>query len=156
MELISWSDKYTTGIAGVDSEHAELIATINRFYSGLAHSVDKNELINILNDIYGAIHAHFMLEENIMRKHGYDEYEQHKRDHARLLDDLRDIALNLEHSADYDELQLKKILSEWFLVHFKTHDARLHKLEQLIAQNKQSSNSLGSLLKKLKTRISSK
>lgn len=156
MELIKWSDKYNTGIEGVDNEHEELIKTINSFYSAVSSRSDKQELVNILNNIYATIHAHFMLEERLMVKHGYDEYEQHSSDHARLLDDIRDFTMEVEARSDFDAQKLQQKLHDWFLIHFKTHDSRLHKLEQLIAQNKQSSHPLGSLLKKLKTRISSK
>ncbi len=128
MELIKWSNDYATGIAGIDSEHEELIAMINSFYSKQTLSFDKDELINILNNIYGAIHAHFMLEEKIMIKRAFDQYEEHKNDHARLLDDIRDITLELEQTSGFVEQNLKMKLNDWFLTHFKTFDARLHNL----------------------------
>jgi len=128
MALIKWSDKFATGISGIDNEHEELIATINSCYLKQTEHFEKDKLINILNNIYASIHAHFMLEERLMEKHAYDEYEKHKNDHARLLDDIRDFTLDLETSSDFDEQQLKQKLSDWFLLHFKTHDARLHKL----------------------------
>lgn len=156
MELIKWSDQYTTGISGIDNEHEELIATINSFYSKLTQQSDKEELINILNDIYGAIHAHFMLEERLMKKHGYDEYEAHRDDHARLLDDIRDIAMDLEKTSDFDEQQLKMKLNDWFLIHFKTYDSRLHKLEQLIASHEEANSGFITRLKKSKEKFLSK
>lgn len=156
MELIKWSDKFATGISGVDNEHEELIATINSFYLKQSEHSDKDESIHILNNIYGSIHAHFMLEERLMVKHGYDEYEEHKNDHARLLDDIRDITMNLEQTLDFDEQQLKIKLNDWFLIHFKTHDSRLHKLEQLIASHEEANSGFVIGLKKLKARFSSK
>ena len=132
MELIKWSDKFATGISGIDNEHEELIATINSFYLKQTEHFEKDKLINILNNIYGSIHAHFMLEERLMEKHGYDEYEAHKNDHARLLDDIRDITMDFEQTSEFDEQQLKIKLTDWFLIHFKTYDSRLHKLEQLM------------------------
>ena len=156
MELIEWSDKFATGIAGIDSEHEELIATINSFYSKQTDQSDKDELIDILNNIYGSIHAHFMLEERLMVKHAYDEYEQHRNDHARLLDEIRDMTIELEKTAVFDEQQLKVRLNDWFLIHFKTYDSRLHKLEQLIANHEDFSNSFIAGLKKLKARFSDK
>jgi len=156
MELVKWSDKYATGISGVDTEHEELIAKINSFYSKLTRHPDKGELINILNNIYGAIHAHFMLEERLMKKHGYDEYDAHRHDHARLLDDIRSITMDLEKTSDFDEQQLKIKLNDWFLIHFKTHDSRLHKLEQLIASHQEADSDFIIGLKKLKARFFSK
>jgi len=131
MKLIEWNDQFATGISGVDHEHEELISGINSFYSKLTQQPDKNELVDILNDIYGTIHAHFMLEENVMKKYAYDEYEQHRDDHARLLDDIRDIITDLENTLDFDEQQLQARLTDWFLIHFKSFDSRLHRLERL-------------------------
>lgn len=156
MELINWSSKYATGIPGIDNEHRELIESINTFYSKLTQDSDKSELISILNDIYGTIHAHFMLEERLMKKHGYDEYEEHRDDHARLLDDIREITIDIEETSDLDEQQLKKKLSDWFLIHFKTHDSRLHKLEQLIVSHNESDGVFITALKKIKEKLSGK
>ena len=153
MELIEWSNKYATGISGVDHEHRELIAAINSFYSKLTQSSDKDELINVLNDIYGTIHSHFMLEERLMKKHAYDEYEKHRDNHAQLLDDIREFTMDLEKSSDYDELQLKNKLNDWFSVHFSTHDARLHRLEKLIASQKETGGSFTSVLKQAARKV---
>lgn len=152
MELIKWSDKFSTGIPDIDSEHQGLIETINSFYIKQQSDANKDELINILNNIYGSIHAHFMLEEKLMVKNSYDKYEEHRDDHARLLDGIRDITTELEQTSNLDEQQLKSKLNDWFLVHFKTHDSKLHKLEQLIANQKEAKGGILSSIKKLLTK----
>lgn len=149
MELIIWSDKFATGIPDIDSEHEELISSINSFYEKYTEGSAKEELIQILNNIYGSIHAHFMLEERLMEKNSYPEYEEHKDDHARLLDDLRDITMELEHTSQLNEQQLKTKLNDWFTIHFKSFDSRLHKLEKLIASNKDTKSGFISVIKNL-------
>lgn len=153
MSLIEWRDDFSTGISGVDYEHQELIALINSFYAALINNTDKKVLVNTLNDIYGAIYAHFMLEENLMEKYGYDEYKSHHDDHVNLLDDLRDIADNLESNDSFNEQELKSKLNDWFSIHFKTHDARLHKLEELIEQGKITDKSISTFFKKAKQKF---
>jgi len=148
MELLEWRDEFATGISGVDFEHEELITSINEFYSKLAEHSDKDTLVDILNNIYGAIYSHFALEEKLMEKYGYDAYEEHRDDHAKLLDDIQDITAALETTDEYDEQLLRKKLSDWFAIHFKTHDARLHRLEQLIASKKDKNGGVFSFLKK--------
>lgn len=128
MELIKWSDRFAIGISGVDHEHQELINSINSFCLNLEQDTAKDELINILNNIYATIHSHFMLEEKEMKKNAYDEYKQHRDEHAELLDEIRGFAIDLESSSDFDPQQLKQKLTDWFLIHFKTYDARLHKM----------------------------
>ena len=128
MELIEWNENFATGISGIDHEHKELIASINAFALNLKQDSTKDELVDILNNIYATIHSHFMLEEKVMKKNAYDEYEYHRNEHAELLDDIRDLTIELESSPDFDPQQLTQKLTDWFLNHFKTHDARLHKL----------------------------
>ena len=151
MVLIEWHESYATGIPGVDYEHETLIAMINDFHAELAGNTDKDVLINMLNDIYGAIYSHFMLEERQMEKYGYDHYQVHREDHGRLLDEIRDIITELEEMSRFDELQLKEKLNNWFAVHFKTHDARLHRLEELIASEEKSGRGFMAAIKKIFT-----
>ncbi len=153
MTLIEWRKEFATGISGVDYEHEEMISLINSFHSELSHDSDKESLINALNNIYGAIYSHFVLEERLMEKHGYPHYEEHSHDHMRLLDDIRAITDELEATAQYNEQQLGQKLNDWFSIHFKTHDARLHKLEQLIASGQSDENEPKSLFKKAKDTI---
>jgi len=48
-------------------------------------------VMDFLGELYARIAAHFALKEKIMRDNGYDEYHDHKADHERLLDDIRDL-----------------------------------------------------------------
>jgi len=130
MTLIEWREEYATGISGVDYEHQELIALINSTYEILDNSPDKTNIINCLGDIYGRISSHFALEERWMEQHNYDDYKPHRDDHERLLDDIGDITDDVESSNKLNTEQLREKLDNWFLVHFKTHDARLHKFEK--------------------------
>ena len=129
MTLIEWREEYSTGIAGVDHEHQELIALINSVYEILDNSSDKTSIINCLGDIYGSISSHFALEERWMEQNDYDNYKVHRDDHERLLDDIGEITDDVETSSELNAEQLRERLNNWFLNHFKTHDARLHKFE---------------------------
>lgn len=129
MALIEWREEYSTGISGVDFEHQELIALINSVYEMLGDSSTKTNIINCLGDIYGSISSHFALEERWMEQNNYDDYKAHREDHERLLDDIGDISDDVETSDKLNIEQLRERLSNWFLNHFKTHDARLHKFE---------------------------
>jgi len=57
---------------------------------------------------------------------GYDQLTQHKNDHERLLDELRDIMEDFEENSRIDENMLARRLDAWFSRHFESHDARLH------------------------------
>ncbi len=128
MPLIAWREEFETGIPDVDHEHRELVELINRLHGALEAGAGKEEVARFLGEVFARISAHFALEETIMRKHRYDDYAAHKADHEQLLDDLRDImdAHAADAYFDYEEA-LGRAVRDWFVDHFKTKDARLHK-----------------------------
>jgi hemerythrin len=129
MSLIEWRKEFETGIADVDHEHRELVDLINELHEALRVDADRDTISNFLGEVFARISAHFALEETVMRKHRYDEYEAHKAEHEKLLDEIRDImdAHEESDSADYQST-LSTTIRDWFVNHFKNKDARLHRL----------------------------
>ncbi len=153
MALIEWREEYCTGMPGVDYEHEKLIEQVNSIYAMIDDKTDKESVIDSLGDIYGSISAHFALEEQMMEKHGYDQYRQHQADHERLLDDIRDIADDYEKATELDEQEFKQRLNDWFQLHFKTHDSRLHKLANLVAHDQVDESTMKNLIRKAKNTL---
>ena len=138
MPLLDWKESYSVGVEAVDHEHRELIDLINTLHEELTASaggaVDRRDPSAIFGDIYKGISSHFALEEKFMREHGYDQLADHKGDHERLLDELRDIMDDYDEGrvkqggilGDEESARLSERLGAWFARHFQTHDARLH------------------------------
>jgi hemerythrin len=129
MSLIEWKDEFAIGIPDVDYEHQQLITLINDLHDDMKKEggASRERVVACLGEIYTWIAAHFALEERIMRDMRYDQLAAHKADHDALLEDIRDI---MDHHAEGGYFAYEGLLSEhlhdWFTVHFKTHDARLH------------------------------
>lgn len=129
MSLIEWKKEFSVGIAEVDHEHQELITLINELHDVIQANGGPDQVLESLGEIFAQISSHFALEEKMMRKSRYPALAEHKEDHETLLDELRDIMDNVEDDGSYDEPRLADDLERWFSVHFKTHDARLHRPE---------------------------
>ena len=124
--LIAWRKDFETGIPDVDHEHRQLIELINELPSVLNSEVEGLAALELLGDIYAQISAHFALEERLMRDRHFDEYQQHKADHDRLLDELRDLMDSYESGGWMDATSFSQRVGDWFSIHFRTFDARLH------------------------------
>ncbi len=129
MTLVVWRDEFRTGIASVDHEHEALIKLLNELHDRIQGGADDDAVADFLGEVHAQISAHFALEEKIMRERGYDQYADHKADHEALLDGIRDIMDEQARGAytEYDEA-LSEHLQSWFTQHFKTKDARLHRM----------------------------
>ncbi len=127
MALIEWNDAFSVGVADIDHEHKGLIELINQLYNGLEQGASAEDIADFFGEIYAHISAHFALEEKIMRERQYHEYEAHKREHERLLEEIRDMMDDYTDRVLIDEQELSQRLRDWFGEHFKTMDSRLHK-----------------------------
>lgn len=127
MPLIEWQDDFSVGVPAVDHEHRELITLINELHADVVRGESGATIDAFLGEVYAKVSAHFALEERIMRESRYDQYEDHKADHERLLDEFRDIMDAYEDRADFNDNDFAEHLKVWFTEHFKTKDARLHK-----------------------------
>lgn len=126
MALLEWRDDFSLGIAEIDYEHRQMLELINKSYAQLTGDAPASTVIDCLGEIFARISAHFALEEKLMRERRYDEYEDHKADHERLLDEIRDIMDDFEQHRSFDENEFAGKLEQWFSEHFKNKDARLH------------------------------
>lgn len=124
--LIEWKDTYALGIDEVDDDHRALVDLINALHGALGADSDDEAIERFLSEVHTRIAAHFAAEERIMREAAYPQYEAHKADHARLLDDILRIIRDYRDVYSLAPDMLGIDLEDWFMVHFRTHDARLH------------------------------
>ena len=126
MAQIEWRKEYTIGNASVDREHELLIGQINQLYEQLRLPMDTIAIESMLADIQADISTHFALEELLMQEADFAEFEAHKEDHDRLLDQLHDLIFHFtEDPANGSEMLINR-LADWFSHHFRGFDARLH------------------------------
>jgi len=127
MPLIEWQKDFSIGIPSIDHEHRELIELINALHAGLSGDATTEEISRFLGEVDTQIAAHFALEEWTMRELNYDRYAEHKADHEKLLEQIREIADAFDAGVYTDfSSQLADHLRSWFSEHFRTKDARLH------------------------------
>ncbi len=126
MAQIEWTQEFSVGNATIDQEHESLIAQINHLYEELNQPLDTSTIESMLTDIQTDISAHFALEELLMQEANYAEFEDHKQDHERLLDQIQDMIFHFAEDPDSGRELLANRLSDWFSHHFKGFDARLH------------------------------
>ena len=126
-KLLEWREDFSLGVPAVDHEHRELIGLINELYEDLQRPQSESDVGDFLGELFARISAHFALEEKIMRDSRYDEYRDHKGDHERLLDEIRDLMDDFDDDEVVDVEAFGRTLEHWFSEHFRTRDARMHR-----------------------------
>ncbi len=126
MAQIEWREEFSVGNAAVDQEHELLIAQINQIYDQLSLPLDTETIEAMLADLQADISTHFALEELLMEEAGFAEYEAHRQDHERLLDEIHELIFRFAEDPEEGRELLNNRLSDWFGQHFTGFDARLH------------------------------
>jgi hemerythrin len=130
VSVLQWRSEFGLGNETIDHDHQELIGRIKERQLKLEGCEDPRKIVRVLGEIYADIADHFTLEERLMEQMRYAAYADHKEDHETLLEELREIMVNVEADGVLDEAELTDDLDRWFSDHFRTHDAKLHKANE--------------------------
>jgi hemerythrin len=124
--LFKWDDSFLIGIEELDHEHKLLIDDINRLHKELASHHEKSEIEECLGDIYARMQAHFALEEHIMKEHGYQYFDEHKREHETLLDSYTEYMVQfLNDTGVSSDKSIEDGLKYWVITHIVTSDKKM-------------------------------
>jgi hemerythrin len=132
---IEWDDSFLIGIKELDHEHKVLINDINRLHGELARFDEKSEIEKCLGDIYARMQAHFALEEHVMKEHQYEFFDEHKREHEKLLDGYTEYMMQILDDAVVSIRDpIEDALRHWVLKHIVDSDKKM----SLMVQEKES------------------
>ncbi len=129
MTLIRWQDSYNLGIDEIDHEHKQLFELINIVHE---RSIDASHgsMEDALGQIIARVSVHFTNEERVMLAMDFPEYWAHKGDHEQLIDQLCELVAQYRATHNPDSAALARRLESWFMLHFRTFDARFHQFVQ--------------------------
>ena len=129
MSLNSLKDGLKTGIDSLDYEHRKLVGLMEALCDSFDREDPKQNITAGFGALYAGASAHFALEESLMREKKYAAYEDHKADHERLLDQIRNMMEAFEKGMCADcGTTLRDCLEVWLADHVEGADAQLHAL----------------------------
>jgi hemerythrin len=128
---IEWDDSFLIGIEELDYEHKILINDINRLHLELTRQDEKSEIEKCLGDIYARMQAHFALEEHVMKEREYEFFDEHKREHERLLDSYSGYMIQiLNDTAVSFSTPIEDTLNHWVINHILNSDKKMSLMVQ--------------------------
>lgn len=122
-----WKDFLVVGLPDIDEQHMLLCTLANRLLDRPEASGRDERVVDILTDLGKFLILHFQSEEAIMRQLGMrqEEYEQHVRDHNRIIEDYANLNLAAARGKHYTAAEVFAIVKQWVSDHFHTHDVKI-------------------------------
>lgn len=119
--VIRWDKSYSVGVELFDSQHKWLIDIINTLVW-----ISKNDgggketktSVEMMSEIARYSREHLAAEEDAMEKYGYPDLENHRREHDKFRNMVKEIA------SKHDKVTTLKALKDWFGDHIMVTDKK--------------------------------
>jgi len=124
---LRWSAELAVGHDLIDEQHQELIKRINMLLEACnegkgAQTVD--EIVGFLGDY---VVNHFGMEEELMQKHNYPQYEGHKQQHTKFIETYLELKAQMQKEGvgPHTAIQVNQIIVDWLINHITRVDKQL-------------------------------
>lgn len=127
---IIWRKGMSVGNNLIDHDHHFMINFINTVELVLQEPVDKEMLMEVLEQLHEYSIGHFRREESIQRKIEYPQSLHHKNSHTTLLTDLEKLRKEIEETKSTEEIagrseEIIFFLRNWLINHVLNEDMKL-------------------------------
>ncbi|EAH5982327.1 bacteriohemerythrin [Campylobacter upsaliensis] len=117
----TWDDKYSINDERIDAQHRKLFELAAKVESAVYGFVKRDELKEILMELFNYMKEHFANEENYMYEISYPYLSDHKMMHKVIIDDMSYLIQHIKTTNDLKE-KLYTIMSDWLLTHILRYD----------------------------------
>ena len=122
MALMPWSAELELGIAKIDEQHRWLVDRINALHDELGRPApDRQTLGDILESLVDYTMNHFIVEEEIFKRHNYPQTDAHLGEHNTFTGRII-VLLDQFHEGAEVGGETMALLKDWLTHHILTVD----------------------------------
>jgi hemerythrin len=122
---MKWNESLSIGVAKIDSQHRKLIGMVQQLENALDGSNTLKEMGRTLKSMVDYTNYHFKDEEDLMAQINFQGYDEHVKQHAQLIEDVRSILLAIRGGKAFTAQNLIKFLTDWVLDHIEKEDKKI-------------------------------
>lgn len=121
-ELIEWKPDYSVNIESIDSQHQALVSIIGRLRGAMLEGKTRQIVAPLFTAMNRYAKYHFEYEEQLLEDNGYPDLESHRNEHAKLVEELKDLESKYVNGTLHAGAPLMHFLRTWLLDHIGGHD----------------------------------
>ena len=128
--VLDWREEMNIDHGGLDADHHEQHELIRRFVGTAGEEAQREPALELLYTLHKHTLRHFAREERVQASIRYPHIDEHKAQHARLIELLGELIEQVEaRESAFDFVYVKgkadEVLQFWFLDHFAKADLKL-------------------------------
>jgi len=122
--FIEWSNELSVGIEEIDAQHKVLVDLLNQTHEAIQQRYTAQVTNDIIDQLGEYTRVHFAVEESLMRILHYPDYERHKEEHEKLIEQLNELRAKLGTGKGSIGFELGHFLKGWLTRHIMEADKR--------------------------------
>jgi len=122
MALITWGPKLEIGIEIIDSQHRRLVDLINELDEAIEGGRAADVVGNTLQGLIDYTHTHFRTEQDLLKKHDYEDFALHCREHRIFTDQIEIYQDRLNAGSLNLSGNVMSYMRGWLLTHIGSSD----------------------------------
>jgi hemerythrin len=122
MKEIQWDDRLSVGISDIDKQHQQLLELCNKAFRAISKGMTEAEFKEIIAELRQFVKLHFTTEEELMEKHKYPRRDEHRAEHAKLTQTVKEFHTSGYRHEHVPPEELKAFLTNWIINHIIRHD----------------------------------
>src|SRR5512139_2621368 len=122
MNIVQWSNEYSVGIQEIDEQHKCIVAYINELYEAMTKKSNRELVAEVIHKLVEYTKIHFAVEETLMRIFNYNEYEEHKATHDKIVQQVLVYQGKFMAGDDKVGMELLMFLKGWLFEHISHVD----------------------------------
>jgi len=123
-EIVSWSDKYATGIELIDSQHHQLVDLTNELYRACLSGGDERLHVfkEAMSRMVDYVRFHFTAELKLLDAIKYPDYANHKKMHNDLVAEILAASNKYDDGRQFVPNKFVRTLRDWVFGHIAVYD----------------------------------
>ncbi len=92
--MFKWKENFSVNVKSVDEQHEELFRLGSELYALVSakDGVDRyDDIMEVIGRLADYTVEHFTFEEGLMQENGYDDFDNHKKQHDAFVDKVKSI-----------------------------------------------------------------
>lgn len=126
----AWKSEYSLNNSLLDAEHQELFKIASEAFKYVPNDKKLEKIKTTLNELFSYFQVHFKDEEEYMKKIKFDKFEEHKKSHQEIIEELNNFIKNIK---NMEILEIEEKLKEFIEVSLVGHI--LEKDKKIISWN---------------------
>lgn len=123
MAFYEWTERLSVGIPSIDRQHKTLIGYINTLAEAVHNGNSPNTILGmVLDNLVTYTRMHFIYEEMLFDRYAYQEAEDHKQHHKKLVLQVAEYSTRFKQGENNLGVELLEFLMWWLNHHILIDD----------------------------------